>query len=288
MARALWKGAISFGLVTIPVSLYPAKDAGGNLAFHLLHKNDLTRVHNKRVDENEHEVPLEELVKGYEYEKDQYVVIGEADFEAANVEATQTIDIMHFVTSADIDVAYYDTPYYTEPSKAGRKAYALLRETLKTTGKVGVAKVVIRERQHLCALIPDGLALLAYTLRWPYQLRDASEFDLPGEIEVSPQEVGMARQLVETMATEWKPEQYHDTYRDDLLKLIDEKVRSGRLTEVSEPPKREARESNVVDIMTLLKRSMEQQQKAAAAGRERDGQAEDSDAAAGRRAGEAV
>ena len=263
MARALWKGAISFGLVTIPVSLYPAKSTRGNVTFHMLHKPDLSRVHNKRVDDENHEVPYEEVVKGYEYDKDQYVVIGEADLEAANVEATQSIDIMHFVDGEEIDIAYYDTPYYTEPAKAGRKAYALLRETLKRTDKVGVAKIVIRERQHLCAVIADGPALLAYTLRWPYQLRDASDFDLPSEdlddLGVSPQELKMAEQLVEATATAWEPEQYHDTYRDDLLKLIDEKVKSGEVTEVSEPPKRKARESNVVDIMSLLKRSMEQQ-----------------------------
>lgn len=263
MARALWKGAISFGLVTIPVSLYPAKSTRGNVTFHMLHKPDLSRVHNKRVDDENHEVPYEEVVKGYEYDKDQYVVIGEADLEAANVEATQSIDIMHFVDGEEIDIAYYDTPYYTEPSKAGRKAYVLLRETLKRTDKVGVAKIVIRERQHLCAVIADGPVLLAYTLRWPYQLRDASDFSLPSEnlddLGVSPQELKMAEQLVEATATAWEPEQYHDTYRDDLLKLIDEKVKSGEVTEVSEPPKRKARESNVVDIMSLLKRSMEQQ-----------------------------
>ncbi|HEY5529293.1 MAG TPA: Ku protein [Thermoleophilia bacterium] len=263
MARALWKGAISFGLVTIPVSLYPAKDDQGNVTFHMLHKSDLSRVHNLWMDDENHEVPFDEVVKGYEYDKGQYVVIGEADLEAANVEATQSIDIMHFVDGEEIDIAYYDTPYYTEPAKVGRKAYALLRETLKRTGKVGVAKVVIRERQHLCAVIADGPALLAHTLRWPYQLRDASEFDLPGEdlghLGVSPQELKMAEQLVEAMATDWKPEQYHDTYRDDLLKLIDEKVKSGKVSQVSEPAKREAGESNVVDIMSLLKRSMEQQ-----------------------------
>jgi DNA end-binding protein Ku len=264
MARALWNGAISFGLVTIPVSLYPAKDNRGELSFHLLHKEDLTRVHNKRVDENDHEVPYEQVVKGYEYEKGKYVVVGEGDFEAANVEATQTIDIMHFVNGADIHLAFYDTPYYTEPGKAGRKAYALLRETLKESGRVGVAKIVIRERQHLCALVPDGLALLAYTLRWPYQLREASEFDLPGDVEVTPQELNMARQLVEAMATDWRPDQYHDTYREDLLTLIEEKVRSGRLTEPGEPPKREPRSAEVVDIMSLLKRSMEQRKAVAA------------------------
>jgi DNA end-binding protein Ku len=262
VARALWKGAISFGLVTIPVALYTAKSTRDDIAFHMLHKDDLSRIRNKRVDEEDHEVAYEDVVRGYEYEKDQYVVIDEDDLRKANVEATQTIDIMHFVDGSEIDIAYYNTPYYTEPTKAGRKAYALLRETLKRTGKVGVAKIVIRERQHLCAVIADGPALLAYTLRWPYQLREATELELPGEdlekLNVSPQELKMAEQLVEAMATPWEPAQYTDTYHDDLLRLIDEKVKTGT---VSAPgaPRAEAPGGKVVDIMTLLKRSMERQ-----------------------------
>ncbi len=266
MARALWRGAISFGLVTIPVALYPAKSTQGDVSFHLLHKDDLSRIHNKRVDDEGHEVSYEDVVRGYEYEKDQYVVIDEEDLRSANVEATQTIDIIHFVDRGEIDVAYYDAPYYTEPSKAGRKAYALLREVLRSSQRVGVAKIVIRERQHLCALVADGPALLAYTLRWPYQLRDASDLDLPaqdlGQTGVSPQELQMAERLVEAMTSPWTPEQYADTYRDDLLHLIDDKVRSGKVTEVVSP-RAEARDAEVVDIMTLLKRSMEERAGAA-------------------------
>jgi DNA end-binding protein Ku len=274
MARALWRGAISFGLVTIPVALYPAKSTEGDINFHMLHKEDLSRVRNKRVDEEDHEVAYEEVVKGYEYEKDQYVVIEEDDLRKANVEATQTIDIMHFVDGAEIDIAYYSTPYYTEPTKAGRKAYALLRETLRSTGKVGVAKIVIRERQHLCAVIADGRALLAYTLRWPYQLRDSADFDLPGEdlgkLNVSTQELKMAEQLIEAMTSEWEPEQYTDTYRDDLLRVIEEKVKGGKVTEAT-APRRDAPEGKVVDIMTLLKRSMEQQSSRGGSGRAESG-----------------
>jgi DNA end-binding protein Ku len=214
------------------------------------------------VDEEDHEVPLEEVVRGYEYDKDRYVVIGEADLKAANVEATQTIDIIHFVGAEEIDIAHYDTPYFTEPAKMGRKAYALLRETLKRTHKVGVAKIVIRERQHLCAVVPDGLALLACTLRWPYQLRGASDLDLPGEdlegLNVSPQELKMAGQLVEAMTSVWEPEQYRDTYRDDLLKLIDRKVKSGETAEAPEPSRQAIEATNVVDLASLLKRSVEQ------------------------------
>jgi DNA end-binding protein Ku len=260
MARALWKGAISFGLVTIPVSLYPAKDARDNVAFHMLHRDDLQRVHNKHVDDEGHEVALEDIVKGYEYEKDQYIVLEPADLKRANVEATQTIDIMQFVDSGDIDIAFYDTPYYTEPSKVGRRAYALLRETIGRTGKVGVAKIVIRERQHLCAVLADGPVILAYTLRWPYQLRDAAELDLPSEnlddLAVTDQELKMAELLVEAMVGEWRPEQYRDTYHDDLLRMIDEKVKGGKVTAPKAPARQEGAE--VADIMALLRRSVEE------------------------------
>ncbi len=267
MPRPLWRGAISFGLVTIPVSLYPAKNAQNNVTFRMLHAEDLRRVRNRWVDDEDHEVPYEEIVKGYEYEKDRYVVIGKADLEAVGPEATQSIDIMHFVDGADIDVAFYDTPYYTEPAKMGRRAYALLRETLRRTGKVGVAKIVIRERQRLCAVLADGPVLLAYTLRWPYQLRTASDLELPSEdlesLDLSPQELKMAEQLVEAMAASWEPEQYRDTYRDDLLRLIDEKIKKGDVTVAPEPPREETPEveAEVVDIMALLKRSVEERKK---------------------------
>ena len=266
MARALWKGAISFGLVTIPVSLYPAKDVRDSVSFHLLHRADLQRVHNKHVDEEGHEVALEDIVKGYEYERDQYVVLEPADLKRANVEATQSIDIMHFVDGKDIDITYYDTPYYTEPAKAGRRAYALLRETIRRTGKVGVAKIVIRERQHLCAIVADGPAIIAYTLRWPYQLRGSADLDLPSEnlddLAVTDQELKMAEQLVGAMVGEWQPQQYRDTYRDDVLRMIDEKVKGGKVTARKEAKPAEGAE--VVDIMALLRRSVQERQSAPA------------------------
>lgn len=272
MPRPLWKGAISFGLVTIPVSLYPAKNARDSVAFHMLHASDLQRVHNRWVDDAGHEVPYEEIVKGYEYEKGQYVVVGRADIESAVVKATQSIDIMHFVDAAEIDVAFYDSPYYTEPAKVGRRAYALLRETLARTGKVGVAKVVIRERQHLCAILPDGPLLLAYTLRWPYQLRDHSELDIPAddaaESDLSPEELKMAEQLVQAMATPWDPERYQDTYRDQLLQVIEERVQKGEITAPPEPgPRDEPPVAEVVDITALLKKSVQEQKRKAGAGK---------------------
>ncbi len=259
MARALWKGAISFGLVTIPVSLYTAKDARDNISFHMLHRDDLRRVHYKRVDDEGHEIPMEDIVKGYEYERDRYVVLEPSELEKAAVDATQSIDIMQFVDAKEIDIAYYDTPYYTEPAKSGRRAYALLRETIRHTGRVGVAKIVIRERQHLCALIADGPVMIAYTLRWPYQLRDPSDLDLPGEdlneLAITSQELKMAEQLVDTMAGEWQPEEYKDTYRDEVMRLIDEKIKTGKITAKRQP--REKGGAEVIDIMALLRQSIE-------------------------------
>jgi DNA end-binding protein Ku len=265
MARALWKGAISFGLVTIPVSLYPAKDARDDVSFHMLHGDDLRRVHNLRVDDDGHEVAYEDIVKGYEYEKDRYVVLTPAEVEQANVEATQTIDIMQFVDGREIDITFYDTPYYTEPSKTGRRAYALLRETISRTGKIGVGKIVIRERQHLCAVLADGPVILAYTLRWPYQLRQAADLDLPEDdlkdLGVTSQELKMAEQLVEAMAGEWQPEEYRDTYHDELLRLIEEKATSGKVTAAAKaPPPQEGAE--VVDMMALLRRSVDERRSA--------------------------
>lgn len=263
MARALWKGAISFGLVTIPVSLYPAKTAESDVKFNLLDRRDMRPVHNKRQDDAGHEVPWEEVVKGYEYAPDQYVIVSEEELKAAMPESTQSIDIIHFIDGAEIDSTYYDTPYYTEPSKAGRKAYGLLRETLRQTGRVGVAKIVVRTRQHLCTLRVDGQMLLVQILRWPYQLRSAAEFNLPDEdmktLGVSDAEIKMAKQLVESMTAKWEPEQYKDTYREEVLKIIEEKVETGKVETISETAEEAPTEGKVVDIMSLLKRSVEKQ-----------------------------
>jgi DNA end-binding protein Ku len=228
-------------------------------------------VHNRREDDLDHEVPWEEVVKGYEYEPGQYVIITEDELRAANVEATQSIDLIHFVDDAEIDPTYYSTPYYTEPSKAGRKAYALLRETLRRTGRVGVAKVVIRTRQHLCALRAAGPMLLIEILRWPYQLRSPADFNLPAEdlgtLGVSEAELAMAEQLVGSMVAAWDPAQYTDTYHDDVLRLVEDKVKHGSVTTVSaEPPAETApAEGAVVDIMSLLKRSVERRKQTSGA-----------------------
>jgi DNA end-binding protein Ku len=263
--RPIWNGSIDFGLVNIPVKLYSAQ-ASSQLDFDLLDKRDFSRVRYRRVNEKTgREVPWDQIVKGYEYEKGEYVALSDKDFRDANVEATQSIEIMDFVDAADISPLHFETPYYLEPLKNGRRAYALLREVMKKTGKVGVAKVVIRNRQRLAALIPQGPLLVLNILRYTHELRDPAQLELPqtkAKGELSNQEIKMAEQLVENMVGKWSPEKYRDEYYEDLLKLIDEKVKAGK-TKVVEPAgeaPRPKREGKVIDIMDLLRQSVKQKQ----------------------------
>ncbi len=262
MARAIWKGSISFGLVNIPVGLFTAEERD-ELSFRQLDRRNLSPVGYKKYNKaNGKDVPSEEIVKGYEYEPDQYVVISDEDFRRANPEATQTVEITDFVDLDDIDPVFYDKPYYLAPLAKSAKGYALLRETLKRTGKVGIARVVIRSRQYLAAVIPQGRVLLLEILRFPYEIRPAEELELPGEdlksAGVSPKELEMAEKLVEAMADEWSPEKYHDEYRDDLLALIRRRVESGETAEGEPVPEDEApARTDVIDIMSVLKRSVE-------------------------------
>src|SRR5215212_12254200 len=207
MPRVLWKGAISFGLVHVPVSLYPASRSEG-LSFDMIDKRDFAPVgykrYNKRTGE---EIERENIVKGYEYQKGDYVVVTNEDFKQANVEATQTVDIVTFVDAASVAPYYYDTPYYLEPGKRGEKGYTLLREVLRRTGRIGIANVVIRSRQHLAALIPLERMLLMNTLRFANEVRSASDLELPeaGATGVSDKEIAMAERLVDDMTDKWKP-----------------------------------------------------------------------------------
>lgn len=267
MARTLWKGAISFGLVHIPVGLYSAEKRN-SFDLTMLDRRSMKPVGFKRYNkETGEDVPWEEIVKGYEYEKDRYVVLTDADFKRANVEATQTVDILSFVEQGEIGPMYYETPYYLAPDKRGHKGYALLRETLKQTGKVGIANVVIRTRQYVAALIPFHDVILMNTLRYRNELRDTDELDVPSSnlkaVGVNPREVGMARQLVEGMSAAWKPEEHRDTYHEDLLALIEKRVQAGQTEEVTEPSEEEKRprKGEVVDLMALLKRSVEEKGK---------------------------
>jgi DNA end-binding protein Ku len=263
-SRAIWKGSIDFGLVNIAVGLYPAQTSN-RLDFDLLDKRDFSRVRYQRVNEKTgKQVTWDQIVKGFQYKKGEYVALTDDDFKKANVEASQSIAITDFVDAGAISSLYYDTPYYLEPLKNGRRAYALLREVLKKTGKVGIAKVVLRTRQHLAALISQGPLLVLNTLRYPHELRDPSQLDLPQtngkKRDLSSQEIKMAEQLVETMIAEWQPEKYRDEYHDDLLDLIEKKVKAGQSKDVepvAELP-RPKREGKVIDMMDLLRQSVKQ------------------------------
>jgi DNA end-binding protein Ku len=262
-SRPMWKGSIDFGLVSIPVALYPAETSSG-IEFDLLDKRDFSRVRYRRVNEKTgREVPWDQIVRGYQYKKGEYVAMTDQDFRNASVEGTRSIDITRFVDGSEISPLYYDTPYYLGPLKNGRRAYALLRDVMKKTGKAGVAKIVIRTRQHLAVLLVQGDVLVLNLVRFAHELHDASTFDVPEAdskaAKVSRQEVNMAEQLVATMAGKWNPKIYRDDYRDDVLKLIERKVHSGqtKTVEPAEPAARPKRIAKVVDIMHLLRQSVE-------------------------------
>jgi DNA end-binding protein Ku len=268
MPRTLWKGAISFGLVHIPVGLYSAEKRN-SFDLTMLDRRSMKPVGFKRYNkETGEDVSWDDIVKGYEYEKDRYVVLTEEDFKRANVEATQTVEILSFVDGEEIGPMYYETPYYLAPDKRGHKGYALLRETLKQTGKIAIANVVIRTRQYVAALIPYKDVILMNTLRYPNELRDTDELDLPSSnlktAGVGSREVEMARRLVEGMSAPWKPEEHRDTYHEDLLTLIEKRVQAGQTEEVIEPSKEEGKpraKGEVIDLMALLKKSVEEKGK---------------------------
>jgi DNA end-binding protein Ku len=264
MARGLWKGAISFGLVNVPVELYSAQKKSSELDMTMLDKRDLSPIGYKRVNKaSGKEVPWDDVVKGYEYKDDKYVVLSEEDFRRANPEASKTVDIQAFVELSSIEPQYFDTPYYLVPGKRGEKAYALLRETLKKAGKAGIATVVIRTKQYLAALIAQDELLILDTLRYADELKEASEFkDKLKDGKITSKELDMAMRLVEDMSDEWKPEKYKDTYRHDLMKRIEEKVKAGETEEITEPEKerRPEKGAEVIDLMQLLKKSVEKKQ----------------------------
>jgi DNA end-binding protein Ku len=262
MPRALWKGAITFGLVSIPVELYPAEDRKG-FSFSMLDKRDLSPVGYKRFSKKSgKEVEWGDIVKGYEYEKGQYVVLSDEDFKRANVKATQTIDIRAFVSADEVPLEYYDTPYFLAPGPRGDKVYALLRETLKSTGRIAIAEVVIRTTPHLAAVVPHGKALMLNTLRYQDELRDPKGLELPAEGKsagVTAKEIALAKRLVDDMTEKWDPSQYKNTYHDDVMARIEEKIKKGQTEEITQPGKETdgvPRATNVVDLAELLKQSL--------------------------------
>jgi len=268
MARTLWKGAISFGLVHIPVGLYSAEKRN-SFDLTMLDRRSMKPVGFKRYNkETGEDVSWDDIVKGYEYEKGRYVVLTDEDFKRANVEASQTVDIQSFVKEEEIRPVYYETPYYLAPDKRGHKGYALLRETLKQTGRIGIANVVIRTRQYVAALIPYKDIILMNTLRYQSELRDTDDLEVPSgnlkAVGVNSREVEMARRLVEGMSAPWKPDEYRDTYHEDLLALIQKRVQAGQTEMVTEPsPAEEKRpaKGEVIDLMALLKKSVEEKGK---------------------------
>jgi DNA end-binding protein Ku len=254
--RAIWKGAISFGLVNIPVGLYSATVPGKEIKFHLLRKSDDSPIKYKRIAENDgKEVAWEDIVKGYEYEKSEFVVLDEEDFKRAQIKSTQTVDIKEFVDLEQIDPMFFDQPYFLGPEKAGAKAYAILREALKRTKKVGIAKVVIKTREHLAAVKPLGNALVLELMHFADELADPADLNLPPMKEIGQKELNMAESLIEKMVGDWEPENYKDEYREALVEVIEEKIKSGgkRL-----PAKKGAavKATNVVDLVAVLQESL--------------------------------
>jgi DNA end-binding protein Ku len=259
--RAIWKGSISFGLVNIPIALYPATRKE-ELSFRLLRKTDLSPVNYKRVAEKDgKEVPWDQIVKGYEYDKGKYVVLKEEDFQRVDLEATQTVDIQDFVDVEEIDPIFFYKPYYLEPQKGGDKAYALLRDSLKESNKVGVAKVVIKTRQYLAGVKPEDGALVLELMHFADELADTEKLHLPKKVEVGKRELNMAKALIDSMSAKWQPEKYRDDYREALMEVIEEKVEAGG-KEIEEKPKKAPKPTKVIDLVEVLQKSLEQTGKA--------------------------
>jgi len=253
---AIWKGSLTFGLVNIPVELKTAVRAD-HISFRLLHKEDLSPVKYERVCQAEGEpVPWNEIVKGYEYEKGKFVVLTDEDFKTAALEQSKTIDILDFVKEDEIDPRYFETPYYLVPAKGGEKPYALLREAIRQTGSVGIGKIIIRQTQHLAAVKVVGDALVLEIMRFANELVDAKEFSFPSREAIRPQELQMAEQLIANLAEPFDPTRYTDEYRANLMKIIKAKMKGKKVK--LEEPEGEAPDSDVLDLMSRLRASLEE------------------------------
>lgn len=264
--RAIWKGAISFGLVSVPVGVYSATRSE-ELKFRLLRAGDLSPINYKRVAEVDgKEVPWEQIVKGYEYEKGRFVVLKDEDFKRVDLEATQTIEIMDFVPLAEINPVHFMRPYYLEPQRGGANAYALLRDVLAETGKAGIAKVVIKTRQHLAAVKANGDALVLELMHFADEVTSYTALNIPKKAESGRRELEMAKALVDQMTTSWDPARYTDDYRSALMKVIEQKIESGG-KELPEPKRAQRPATNVVDLLSVLQESLDRAGKGSAAGR---------------------
>ena len=260
MPRAIWKGAISFGLVHIPVSLVSATSHQG-VDFDWLDKRSMDPVGYKRINKTTgKEVTKENIVKGVAYEKGRYVVLSEDEIRSAHPKSTQTIEIIAFVASEQIPLQNIDTPYFLAPDKRGGKVYALLRETLKKTGKVALANVVLHTKQHLAALMPLESALVLVMLRWPAEVRGLDELELGSEVtkpSLAKGELDMAKRLVEDMSADWQPEEYRDSFQDKIMALVEKKAKAGKIEDVeSQEGEDERKSADVIDLTELLKRSL--------------------------------
>ena len=251
MPRAMWKGAISFGLVTIPVSVYPATEEK-TLRFNQLHDDDGGRIRMKRTCSIDgEEVGYEHIVKGYEYEKDRYVILTDEDFEAIPVESSRAIDIQQFVQLDEIDPMQYKKSYYLVPEETGAKAYALLREALHRSGKVGIAKVSFRDKEHLAALRFRDEAFVLETMYWPDEIREADFGGVDVSAKVRPNELEMAQTLIDNLTADWDPGEFKDEYREAMLRIVEAKI-NGEEIEIVEPEPT----AKVVDLMEALKASV--------------------------------
>jgi DNA end-binding protein Ku len=263
MARSIWNGSIAFGLVSIPIELYSAT-RDHRPKFRLLHAQDETPVRYERVCQKDGKpVAWEDLVKGYEYARHQFVVLTKDDFRTAALEKTKTIDILDFVDPAEIDERYFETPYYLQPGKGADRAYALLREALRESGRVGIAKIILREAQHLGALETIGDALVLTMMRFPDELADLGDFRFPAKGEIRAAEMKMARQLIASLESPWNPQQYTDEYKENLMRIIRARAtgKTPRLVAEDHAPK----QADVVDLMARLRASLEGRPKAGSA-----------------------
>lgn len=268
--RPTWSGTLVFGLVAIPVTMHSAVRSKERISFRMLHKDDLSPIKYDRVCEAEGvSVPWNEIVKGYEYKKGKFVVLTDEDFKQAAIESTKTIEILGFVDSDEIDPRYFETPYYLLPGKSADKPYALLREAIRETGKVGIGKVTLRSNSyHLVSIRTENEALMLEIMRFADELVDESTFSFPAASAVRPQELKMATQLVENLVEPFDPAQYKDEYRTNLKKIIDAKMK-GKKIEYDEPD--EPKATPVIDLMARLQASLDQGKKGKGGGGRAEG-----------------
>jgi len=256
--RAIWKGNISFALVSIPISLFSATRRN-ELSFHYLHKKDMSPVSYKRFcDTEDVEVPWEEITRGYEYEKEHYVEITDEDLDKADVELTKTIAIQEFVQESEIDPVFFDKPYYLEPQKGGERAYALMRDALAQSRKVGIGKVVLKSREHLAAVKSVGDMLTLQTMRFSHEIVDAGSLNLPKAADVSKKEMDLANMLINSMSDKFDPVKYKDDYYDKVLEIIQMKVAG---VSPQAPAVKGPGPAKVVDLMEILKQSLNETKK---------------------------